>query len=188
MELANFLSSYIRIIDVLLGAVILWGMIKGYQRGFLLELVSLVIFIASVSLIFFFVGKLFFIAEGYLGNLPKSSIFILYLFLYIAGTIALNFLGKVLDGVGFLTNSVFDDLLDNIMGMVVGALKYSISLSLIIGMFDSAGLRLPAEVVKDSYIYPLLLRLQDWLVEVAAVLMPSIGELAEQISRVFKRK
>ncbi len=178
------LSSYIRVIDIILGFIILWGAYKGFRKGFVLELISTFIFVVGVLLFFVFFAKLFEATETYIGQVPKFSVFSIYLFLYLAGGVALNWLGRFLQKK--IDYSILDEI-DNTMAFVLGAIKYSSMLAIFIGLFDAAGLSLPPDVTKDSYVYPALLKYQDWLVDVGKVLAPTIGEAADSVSKILER-
>ena len=178
------LSSYIRVIDIILGFIILWGAYKGFRKGFVLELISTFIFVVGVLLFFVFFAKVFEATETFIGQVPKFSVFSLYLFLYLAGGVGLNWLGRFLQKK--IDYSILDEI-DNTMAFILGGLKYASMLALLLGLFDAAGLNLPEDVTKDSYIYPNLLKFQDWLVEVGQVLAPTIGDAAETVSKILER-
>lgn len=182
--LDSIFSDYIRIIDIVLGSIIIWGAYKGFKKGLLLEILSIVIFVSGVILIFFLVAK------GLKGTetmaeveVPKSTAFGIYIVLYLIAVVILNSLGRKLqDKIDY---SILDDF-DNIAGLIVGALKHMVFLSIFIWLFDAVGLNLPAEITNDSIIYPRLLTFQEWLVDVGATISPSIGETAQDIKNFLK--
>ncbi len=181
--LNNYFSSYIRVIDILLGLVIVWGGYKGYKKGFLLEILSTVIFVAGILLLFFILSKTFTSTEEYVGNVPRSTAFGVYIVIYIVAAVLLNSLGRQLqDKIDY---SILDDF-DNFAGMFTGALKHAIFLSIFIWLFDAVGLKLPAEITNDSLIYPRLLAFHDWLIDVGATVAPSLGEMARDIKKLLR--
>ncbi len=180
---ANYFSSYIRVIDIVLGAAIVWGGYKGYKKGFLLEILSIFIFVLGVVLLFFLLAKTFVSTEEYV-DVPKSTTFGIYIVIYLVGAAVLNSLGKKLqDKIDY---SILDDF-DNFAGMLVGALKHAIFLSIFIWLFDAVGLSLPPEITQDSLLYPRLLSFQEWLVDVGATIAPSIGETAREIQTLLRQ-
>ncbi|UZR94685.1 CvpA family protein [Chondrinema litorale] len=174
----SYFSSYVRVVDIILAFFILWGAYKGYQKGFIVEFVSILVFIFGILIIFFAITYLFVSADNAVGKSPKLAKFLFFIFFYVIGSLSLNKLGRFLQG--RLDYSVFDSL-DNFASMILGAAKYAVFLSIFIGLLDAAGLRLSKEVVADAKLYPMLLNLQVWLVDVGKTLAPSIGEMHQHI-------
>lgn len=174
----SYFSSYVRVVDIILAFFILWGAYKGYQKGFIVEFVSILVFIFGILIIFFAITYLFVSADNAVGKSPKLAKFLFFIFFYVIGSLSLNKLGRFLQG--RLDYSVFDSL-DNFASMILGAAKYAVFLSIFIGLLDAAGLRLSNEVVADAKLYPMLLNLQVWLVDIGKTLAPSIGEMHQHI-------
>ena len=174
----SYFSSYIRVVDIVLAFFILWGAYKGYQKGFIVEFISILVFIFGILIIFFAITYLFVSADKAVGKSPKLAKFLFFIFFYVIGSLSLNKLGRVLQGK--LDYSVFDSL-DNFASMLLGGAKYAVFLSIFLGILDAAGLRLSDEIIADTKLYPMLLNLQVWLVEVGKTLAPSIGEMHKHI-------
>jgi membrane protein required for colicin V production len=165
-----------------LGLFIIWGGIKGFRKGFLLEFLSVVIFVVGVVLIFFTFSKGFLLMKDSFQNATRTISFIFLFFCFLAGGLGLNYVGRRLQEK--INYSIFDDF-DNVLGLLMGFLKYAMFISILIGLLDAVGYKLPPAVTKDSYIYPLLLRFQKWLVEVGAVIAPFIRQTAEDIEHLL---
>lgn|GEM_PF-920223 len=174
----SYFSSYVRVVDIVLAFFILWGAYKGYQKGFIVEFISIIVFILGILIIFFAVTYLFVSADKAVGKSPKLAKFLFFIFFYIIGSLSLNKLGRFLQGK--VDYSVFDSL-DNFASMILGGAKYAVFLSIFLGILDAAGLRLADEIIADTKLYPMLLNLQIWLVDVGKTLAPSIGEMHDHI-------
>lgn len=181
----GYFSSYIRVIDIVLLFFILWGAYKGWRKGFFLEMLSTLVFVTAVILVYYAFSYMFISTNQYVFRVPKAAMFLFYIGAYIAGTIALNYYGKQFQDK--IDMSIFDDF-DNFAGMIMGAVKYALSLSVLLGLFYAVGLRMPDNVTKDSMIYPMLLNLQDWLVDGAAKVAPSIKEIEQEIKQIMRQK
>ena len=174
----SYFSSYVRVVDIILAFFILWGAYKGYQKGFIIEFISIIVFIFGILIIFFAITYLFVSADNAVGKSPKLAKFLFFIFFYVIGSLSLNKLGRFLQGK--VDYSVFDSL-DNFASMILGGAKYAVFLSIFLGLLDAAGLRLSNDVVADTKLYPMLLNLQVWLVDVGKTLAPSIGEMHQHI-------
>ncbi|NLR90940.1 MULTISPECIES: CvpA family protein [Flammeovirga] len=178
----GFFTSYIRVTDIFLAGMIVYGAYKGFRRGFLLEIISTVVFVVGAALIFFGVAGAFSSSKTYFET-PKSTVFFAYVVLFFGGTMGLNLLGKWLqDKIDY---SVLDDL-DNVAALLLGGFKYALSLSVILGLFNSAGLGLPKEVTEDSVVYPKLLELNDWVLDAGGTIMPSMKRYSKEIHELFE--
>ncbi|AZQ62895.1 CvpA family protein [Flammeovirga pectinis] len=178
----GFFTSYIRVTDIFLLGMIVYGAYKGFRRGFLLEIISTVVFVFGASLIFFGVAGAFSSSKTYVDT-PKSTVFFAYVIFFFGGTMGLNLLGKWLqDKIDY---SVLDDL-DNVAALILGGFKYALSLSVILGLFNSAGLGLPKDVTEDSLIYPKLLDLNDWVIDAGGTIMPSMKRYSKEIHELFE--
>ncbi|MDW7695525.1 CvpA family protein [Flammeovirgaceae bacterium SG7u.111] len=182
----SYFSSYIRVVDLVLAFFIIWGAYKGYQKGFLVELISIVVFVAGVILIFFAIANVFMSADKALDmNSPRIAKFGFYVLFFVLGSLALNKMTRAIQNK--IDYSIFDSF-DNFAAMVLGGLKYAVFLSIFLGLLDAAGLRLPKDITDDTKIYPMLLDFQIWLVETGKILSPSIGELYDDIRAMLDPK
>jgi len=179
----SYLTSYIRVIDILLGLFMVWGGLKGFRRGFVIEFLSLIIFIAGILLIFYLFTFVFVTSKELLGAGTKVISFLFFFVAYIIGGGTLNYIGRHLqDRINY---SIFDDF-DNIAGMLVGVFKYAVYCAILIGLLDAVGYKVPKGVTEDSLLYPLLLKFQKWLVEAGAVLMPFVKSMAKDMENLLK--
>jgi membrane protein required for colicin V production len=102
---------------------------------------------------------------------------------YIVGSFFLNKLSRVIQYK--IDYSIFDSF-DNFAAMLLGGFKYAVYLSILLGLFDAAGLKMSDNITKDTYVYPALLNLKDWLVDVGKVIAPVIGEIHQEILKMMK--
>jgi len=179
----GYLGHYVRVVDIVLAFFILWGAFKGWQKGFIIEMISTLIFVFGVLLLFYAITQLFMATDASVGEAPKLAKFTMYFVFYIVGSLALNKLSRVLQSA--IDYSIFDSF-DNFMAMILGGLKYAIFLAIFIGLLDTAGLRISKAVTQDSFIYPMLLDFQKWLVEVAKILAPGVAEIDNSIKKFLQ--
>jgi membrane protein required for colicin V production len=181
-----FLSSYIRVIDIVLAALLVWGTYKGYKKGFVMEFIAFFVFLVVTVLCFVGFGKLFIITDEKVGEVPKLIVFSIYLFLYLAGLVGLDWLGKFLE-----KKNVKYPLLDNLenaAGGVLGFIKYCTAIAVLVGLFEAAGVGMPPDVKQDSFLYPRVLQYKSWLLRIGETLAPSIGSSAKGVEKILDRK
>jgi membrane protein required for colicin V production len=182
-DVEGYFSSYIRVIDIILAFFICWGSWKGWQKGFLVELISTFTFIIGLVVVFSGITYLFVALDRSVVQSPKPVKFLFFFMAYIVGSFFLNKLSRVIQYK--IDYSIFDSF-DNFAAMLLGGFKYAVYLSILLGLLDAAGLKMSDNITKDTYVYPALLNLKDWLVDVGKVIAPVIGEIHQEILKMMK--
>ena len=170
-------------IDLVLLVPLAIGTWKGYQKGLLLEIVSLLALVVGV------LGALKLHNWGMEHLLPLLDFgiqgiapYVVFLLLFIGLVIGVHLFGKVLKtAIGFTPFGMFDSL----GGAAVGFIKWFFGLSLFVWATEMAGINLAPEAATDSVLYPMLVKagpkaiagvsfvlpfVRNWLLEVKAAL------------------
>ena len=182
----SYLDSYIRVIDIVLGAVLIWGAYKGYRKGFVLEALSTLVFVIGLLVIFYLVTITFYSVKssGYMaGDTAKPTSFLFYFVAFIALSLGINAFGKWLSNK--ISYSIFDEL-DNFLGMALGLLKYAIFLSTLIWIMERVGYQMPEAAVADSQLYPMLRKFQPWLIEAGNKFMPFMENMFQHMDNLLR--
>ncbi|MBL7471903.1 CvpA family protein [Robertkochia sediminum] len=140
-------------IDIILGALILYGLIKGFLNGLFIEVASLVALIAGIfgAIHFSYVAGNFLTEhvdwnEEYI-NLAAFAI------TFIAIIIAVSLIGKLLTK---LANIAALGLVNKIMGSVFGALKFIVVLGGLLIFISRLQVNIPifeSAQTEESYLY-----------------------------------
>jgi membrane protein required for colicin V production len=140
-------------IDIILLAFLLWGAVRGFIKGFIIELTSLLAFVLGIYGAVKFSGYV----AGWLGRqfdmtgqyVPVAAFVITFILI----TIAINLAGKLFDK---LAKAVSLGILNRILGVLFGLFKAAFLLSVIIlvlNTIDNHVRILPQEKVGQSKIY-----------------------------------
>jgi membrane protein required for colicin V production len=164
------MDGYLRLVDILIAAFVLWGGYKAYRKGFIVELISLVTLVLSVGLAFYLLINGFKGMESYLPA-PKWAKVAIFLFAYFIIGMILNKLSKWLQKK--IDYSIFDSL-DNFAATLLGVLKYSIFVAVFINLLYSIGLKPSEQVINDAQLYKSMLKFHDWLVETGDIIAPGL--------------
>lgn len=181
----SYLDSYVRVIDIVLGLILVWGGYKGYKKGFVLEALSTLVFIIGLLLIFYLITTLFYAAKsgGYMEETAKPTSFIFYFIAFIALSLGINYFGKWLSEK--ISYSIFGDL-EAFLGMTLAIIKYAIFLSTLIWILERVGYRMPTAAVADSQLYPLVRKLQPWLIDAGNKFMPFVNEMFAHMDNLLR--
>ena len=122
------------IIDIIIGALLLFGLIRGFSKGLFVEVASLVALVAGVyGAIHFsnfaaeFLENKFDLEQKYINSIAFAITFVIIV-------IAIALAGKALTK---LANFAALGLLNKLLGGLFGALKIGLILSIILIVFDT---------------------------------------------------
>jgi membrane protein required for colicin V production len=168
--------------DLLLLMPLAVGAVKGFRRGIVLEVASLVAFVlgvigglkllgTAIPLVRHYVGEAF-------GMLPLVSF--LLVFALIAWGVHLA--GNLLKTMLHLTPL---GMLDNLLGGAAGVLKWVLGLSLLLYAAGLAGLPLGSKLAQDSLVLPVVKQATPVALNVVGAVMPFASELLSTLRNVF---
>lgn len=168
--------------DLLLLMPLAVGAVKGFRRGIVLEVVSLLAFVlgvlgglkllsTAIPLVRHYVGEAF-------GMLPLVSF--LLVFALIAWGVHLA--GGLLKSMVHLTPF---GMLDHLLGGAAGVLKWVLGLSLLLYATGLAGLPLGREITHDSLVLPIVQDATPVALHVVGFVMPFAAELLTTLRNVF---
>lgn len=138
------------IFDLLLFAPLAWGAYIGFRKGLLAEIVSILHFSIAFIICFKIAGFLFTLLDAYVFNFSKD---IYPKLVFVSGALLAGFL---LDKIGdhFKTEIDYDfpGSWDNIIGAVIGFLKYTLVVMFAVWTLTGAG-TFRNEVQSNSYLH-----------------------------------
>jgi len=141
------------VIDIILGALILFGCIRGFMKGLFVEVASLAALVAGVYGAIHFSN---FAAEFLMEKVSwdeKYINIIAFAITFIIIVLAIALAGKALTK---LANFAALGIINKLLGGVFGALKIGLILSVILMVFDGLNNTIPfadAEDLEDSVLY-----------------------------------
>lgn len=141
------------VIDIVLGALILFGLIRGFMKGLFVEMASLVALIAGVYGAIHFSG---FAAEFLMDHVSWSEKTIniaAFAITFVVIVLAISLAGKALTK---LADFAALGVLNKLLGGVFGALKIGLILSVALMVFANLNRTIPfleEDEVKDSVLY-----------------------------------
>lgn len=141
------------VLDIILGSLILFGLIRGFIKGLFVEIASLLALVAGV------LGAIHFsnFAADFLQNKTqwdeKTINITAFAITFVIIVLAISLAGKALTK---LANFASLGILNKILGGVFGALKISLILSVVLVVFDKMNKTLPfvdEETINSSILY-----------------------------------
>jgi len=165
-------------IDLVLLLVLLFGGYKGYQKGFLLEIIAIAAFILAVLGGFKLLDlgiKLLNNFESTLGNFMPIAAFIL---VFVIILFVINILGRIFKKIiDFTILGSFD----NIAGAILGVFKIALFLSIINWVILNLGVKLPEMISQESSLYPFIAKVAPKAGVFLISIFPSLNDMFEKV-------
>jgi membrane protein required for colicin V production len=182
---SGFSSVSFTLIDIVIFLLISWGAYKGYQKGFLTELLSIVFFIALL------IGSFALINWGFsalsqqttVGRFTKATHFCVFVTVYFIISIIISRIDRRMQDSS--KYEVFEGV-DSFVGLILGTFKYTFALSILAEMLTTVGIFNRAEM-NNTVFYPMLTRLFDFFFEIGNAISPFIGNLVGEITRLLSK-
>lgn len=170
-------------IDIILIILLVLGAVKGYMKGLVVEVFSLIAFFLGLFVAIEFTTPL---AVEFFGDNPWFHLISIAVFLavFLVIIIVINLLAKLIKKV---LNMTFFGLFDSVLGAILGVLKWSLILSVVLWLFRSVGLTLPKEYVDDSFLFPIVAVVGPTVFDWAGQLVPFFKDIFDSMD-AFERK
>jgi membrane protein required for colicin V production len=168
--------------DIFLALPILFGAFMGFRKGLLLELISLFALVLGILLGLKLLDTALPVMREFIGDAGGLLPFVTFLVVFVAIVLGVRVLGlllkKVIDFTPF-------GLFDNILGGVLGALKWCIALSLLLYVSNMAGITITEETASGSVVYPVVLKTTPYALDILSYIMPFIKSLLASLKDHF---
>lgn len=160
------------IVDIILGVLLLIGLVRGFQRGFVLELTGIIGLLAGI----FGALEYSYITESYLNRWTDLSVsnieIIAFLISFLIITLAVSILGKILTKI---IHAIALGMINRLLGALFGMVKTALFLFILLFIF---------EYINTDERLIAINKLQDSIVlstikEVSSALIPSLEGLLE---------
>jgi membrane protein required for colicin V production len=168
--------------DFFLALPILYGAFQGFRKGLLLELVSLVGLVLAILGGLKLLDTALPLMEGFIGDAHGLLPYVTFLIVFV-GIILLIHVGglmlkKILDFTPF-------GLFDNLLGGLLGALKWCVSLSLLLYVSEMAGISVSPETASASMVYPVVIKTTPYALEILGYVLPFVKALIFSLQQHF---
>lgn len=168
--------------DFLLLAPIAYGAIKGFWKGLLLEVVSLVAWFIGVIFGLQFLNSAIPIMRDIIGNayglLPFITFLVVFMLIIWGVRVAGTLVKKAIHLTPFGT-------LDNLLGGVLGGLKWCFGVSLFIYVLNLANINIAEDAINKSVFYPVIVKVTPYALEVLGFFMPFVKYLLTTLKGLF---
>lgn len=164
-------------LDIIILIPLLWGAYKGFSKGLLVELSTILAFILATVLGFKLIDVVIQYIRDYIGEnsfLPVIAFLTTFIGILLGVTLFAKAVKKALD----LT--LFGNL-DDIAGAIVGILKWSFIISIFLWLLSAGNLALPESITAETVLFPYFVKFGPFIVDQVASLVPLTKDLISSI-------
>ena len=171
-------------LDIIILVPLVFGAYKGFRKGMLMELVSMLALLLAVICSFYFMQRGVVLLTPHLGEgnslLPVFS----FVIIFIAVLMGVFYLGKLLKKVLDVT---LLGSLDDIAGAVLGLLKWGLVFSIFLWLFDKGGIILPESLTSKSLLFPYVVTYAPVMLDAVTVVMPFANDMVDEVSGLLEK-
>ncbi|MCC9136392.1 CvpA family protein [Pontibacter silvestris] len=168
--------------DIFLALPLLYGAFQGFRKGLMLELVSLVALVLAILGGMKLLDTTIPVMREYVGDAGGLLPYVTFLVVFICIILLIHTAGLILKKVIDFTPFGF---FDNLLGGVLGLLKWCLGLSLLLYMSELAGITITEETSANSVVYPFVLKTTPYALDVLSYVMPFVKALMVSLKQQF---
>ncbi len=160
------------------------GAIKGYSKGFIIEIFSFIAFFAGLFLAIELTLPL---ANIYFDGSDHFYVLTILVFVgvFIGVIFGVNLLARIIKKALDLT---FLGFFDNLLGMVASVVKWAFIISVFFWVLDSIGFRLSESQMGDSIIYPWIKDIGPMIFNWVANILPFIRDMMDSMDDIGEKQ
>ncbi|NDK54751.1 CvpA family protein [Pontibacter fetidus] len=168
--------------DYFLLIPILFGAFMGYRKGLLFELVSLLALVVAILGGLKLLNVALPVVRDFVGDVGGVLPYLTFLIVFIGIILLVYMLGFILKKVLDITPFGF---FDNVLGAILGALKWCCAISLLLYVSDMAGISITPETASESIVYPVVLKATPYALGILGYVLPFVKTLISSLKAFF---
>jgi len=169
-------------IDLIIMIPILWGGYKGYSKGFIVEVTTMLSLVLAIFLGFQLMETVISYLKEFIDVADGILPFIAFILVFIAVLFLISWLAKAIKKVVHFT---ILGQIDKLAGVIFGALKYAFMLSVLLWLTDQTAFIIPSTFTDDTILYPVLVEYSPILMEQVTTLFPFSKDLVYSINELI---
>ena len=166
--------------DFVILVLLVAGAYRGFQKGLLMSVVSLVALVAGVVCALAWTPALLQYLSGRSQMSPELLSVLAFLIIFIGVIILINIVGKLIKIVIDLTPI---GSIDGLVGALLGMLKWALGVSIILWVLDKVDVGLPTD--QDSAILSNVRQVAPYIFEQVKLWSPYFSDLLDDLNKVI---
>ena len=168
--------------DIFLALPLAYGVFQGFRKGLLQEVVSVFALFLGFILGLKLLTTALPLVQKFVGNALGLLPFLSFLVVFVLVILGVRLLGLLFKKIVDFTPL---GMLDNILGAILGGLKWCFAISLLLYVSSLAGIAVSQGTARESVIYPFVLKSTPLALEVLSFVMPFLKVLLTTLKGLF---
>ena len=168
--------------DIFLALPLAYGVFQGFRKGLLQEVVSVFALFLGFILGLKLLTTALPVVQKFVGNALGLLPFLSFLVVFVLVILGVRLLGLLFKKIVDFTPL---GLFDNILGAILGGLKWCFAISLLLYVSSLAGSAVSQGTARESVIYPFVLKSTPLALEVLSFVMPFLKVLLTTLKGLF---
>ena len=170
-------------LDIVILIPLIWGAYIGYQKGLLIEMISVVVVIIAILLSFKLLTKGVSVVGEYIKSVPSALPIISFIVLFVVILLILSLLGKVLKGL--LHKTIFKEF-DKVLGAALGLFKFAFIMSNVLWIIEKSESVFGKNIVTQSVLFPLVKPIAQYVYTGISWVFPFVKEILMNLAVYLK--
>lgn len=170
--------------DIILLACLVFGAVKGYANGFIVEFFSFVAFFVGLFVALELTIPVSIALFGATTYFQLMAV-VVFISLFIVLSLAIKGGAKLLKNAIDMT--LFGSV-DNLAGAVAGMLKIAFVLSVVFWVFESVGFDFQERYAKEAVIFPYIVHIGPMIFDWLSLVIPFVRDLMDSMEDLPKKK
>lgn len=170
-------------LDIILLLPLLYGAFKGFQKGFILEVISILAFILALIGGFKLLHWGMALLDQHFDISGDLLPYVAFMVIFIGIIILVNLLGNMIKKVVDMT---LLGPVDKLAGALLSVVKWAFGISVLLWLTASFGITFPEDWTADSILYTKMLNFSVYLVEKLSFIVPFAQDLFETIKELLQ--
>lgn len=163
------------IIDIILLIPIVYGVCAGFQKGLVTMLFELISIILGIILGFKLMQVGIAILYQYFPSMPKILPFLSFIIIFTLVLMGVRMIGFAIKTM--LDITIFAGILDNLAGALIGLLRWTFTVSIVVWLIKNSGIIIPENITKDAPVFQFISSIAPNVIATIEFILPFTQDL-----------
>lgn len=171
------------ILDILILVPLIWSAYKGFTKGLMIELLTLVAIVASIVLSFKLLHGAIILLKNNLEKVPPMLPVLVFVGLFVGILVILVMLNNMFKNIVYQTPL---KSMDNALGALLGLFKAALLVSSVLWLINKSEAVFGKEILKESVLAPIIMPITTATFKVFSIILPFVKDLLQDLELFLK--
>jgi membrane protein required for colicin V production len=172
----------LKILDIILIVLLVWGLVKGYRRGMIVEILGLLGLVAAIGCGFALLKFGVDLAKPYAEETGQFLPYLVFVGIFVLVLVVIGLIGRLIRE---SIKHTFLGSFDSLAGSIIGVFKAVFIVSLLFWIVAVTGIGMPDGFTDNTYLYPYVADIAPATIKVVSQFSPYMREMFDSLSKLF---